>query len=225
MDTTETSLPVVESTPAVNAPEPSASPSPVAPTPAAPAEDKVIAMLTEMEKRMAQSARDAAKAAVNKALGVKNQPAPAPAPAPAATTPAPTVPVAPTPAPEPVQMPADPVLVGAYEYLQKDGVNVSEGVDMGVLEAYRIQAANKVHITVDMPEFKMIDGSSLSSYLRTTEAAVLAAKERMIEEGTYQEGPDIAQVPGAMIGKPVTKLIHEKMTGSETLEHYFTKGR
>jgi hypothetical protein len=230
-DQPATPLPVVESTPAVS--EQNAPASTPATTPVPLTEERLTALLGDVEKRISQSAKDAARAAVNKALGVSTKPAPANAEVkpPAQPTPA-TPPVQPTQPTEPVVETtiADPVLKQAYQLLQQDGVAVDQGVDPGILEAYKLQAAAGIHLQASDPELATIDGSSLFSYLRTVNAAVEAKKARMIEEGTYQE-PDtdtknaLALTPGLITGSVPAKSPYEGKTGSETLEMYFTKAR
>ena len=228
------SLPVVENTPTVN--DPNAQASTVAPVstttasvPAGLTEERFAILLGDLEKRLSQSAKDSAKAAVHKALGVTIKP-PAAQPA---ITPTPAVPTTPittnTPLSTSAEVVADPVLTQAYSFLQVDNVDVADSVDPIVLEAYKIQAKAGIHLKATDPELASIDGSSVLSYLTTTARAVEAVKARMIEEGTYP-GQDIVAdnalvlTPGLVTGKASTRVAHEGKSGSETLDMFFNRG-
>jgi len=239
--------PVVETTPAVNTP---VAPAPVSPqTPAAqPAltggDDKLLAFLetrlSDMEKRFTQSSRDAATSAVNKALGVKKvapqpvaqsqtpqQTVQQPAPVQSATQPNTPVTTETTDTTPTLDVSTNPTVAKAVELMQQDGVDVATAVDPVVLEAYMIQVRENIHLTAQDPELAMMDGSTMASYFVTTTAAVAAAKQRMIAEGTYQEtdtdaNSSLAIAAGLVNGNPVTQVPFSKLNGTDTLKYAFS---
>lgn len=217
--------PAVESTPDVNEPEVSSAPDVVASTVSPITEEKLTKLLGDMEKRLGQSAKDTARATVNKALGISTKQAvPPPAPVPQSTSVvAPVVPVE-QPA---LQSTADPILQKTFALLQQDGVPVQDSVDPVVLEAYRTQVEYGVHLTAQDPEFKLINNRTVTTYLMTVAQAAEAKKARMIEEGTYQEDTVTSApilTPGIISGSVPSKLPHAGKSGPETLEMFF-KGK
>jgi hypothetical protein len=227
----QTPLPTVENTPVVNNPGAVAdqgvqvTPAVQTPAPSYVTQEMLNQMIADVEKRVVQSSKDAAKATVNKAMGVHV--------APAVVTPAPVAPTLVTPtAPVPqvpvtqelASAPIDPVLSQAYALLQKDGVDPTAGVSAEVLEVYKMQAVAGVHLTAADPELAMIKSGSMLEYLSTTAEAVNAARQRKIADGSIStESDPLSLLPMTATGNQSNRPAHVSMSGTQTLDSFFSK--
>lgn len=110
----------------------------------------------------------------------------------------------------------DPIENQAIAWMKEDGVELDNPI---LLEIYKVQAMEGVHLTDNDPETKKVErGKTLFETMRSIHAAILEKKERESRQGSPARLPSLSSGSSA-------RPDYSRMSGTEILEEYYSKKR